>query len=418
MPKFYELTPQERLAALVDAGQLDQADADAYATQAALPEAVAEHLIENQIGQFTLPLGVLRDLPVNDALYQVPMVTEEPSVIAAANNGARIARLNGDITVTTMPYRVTGEVVFDGLSDLMGAKALILARETELFAVAEQAHPSIVRRGGGLKTIEVVIIADRWLKLQLAVDPQAAMGANIVNTIAEAIGHHVGQWFNQMPLVAILANHSTALTTATVQLDPATLATAHQSGEMVAERIAAISALAEVDIDRTVTHNKGIMNGVTAAVLASGNDTRAVEAAVHAHASHTGRYLPLATWQLRDHQLVGTISLPLPVGIVGGAMNALPLVQVNQRLAHITSVETLQALIASVGLVQNLAALRALVGPGIQAGHMALQASALAMAAGATGAEIKLLTDALQSQDKTLANAKQLLNELRDQHKG
>lgn len=215
-----------------------------------------------------------------------------------------------------------------------------------------------------------------------------------------------------------LANHSTALTTATVQLDPATLATAHQSGEMVAERIAAISALAEVDIDRTVTHNKGIMNGMTAAVLASGNDTRAVEAAVHAHASHTGRYLPLATWQLRDHQLVGTISLPLPVGIVGGAMNALPLVQVNQRLAHITSVETLQALIASVGLVQNLAALRALVGPGIQAGHMALQASALAMAAGATGAEIKLLTDALQSQDKTLANAKQLLNELRDQHKG
>ncbi|KRO16139.1 hydroxymethylglutaryl-CoA reductase, degradative [Lacticaseibacillus saniviri] len=418
MPKFYELTPQERLAVLVDAGQLDQADADAYATQAALPEAVAEHLIENQIGQFSLPLGVLRDLPVNDALYQVPMVTEEPSVIAAANNGARIARLNGGITVTTMPHRVTGEVVFDGLADLAGAKAMILAREPELFAVAEQAHPSIVRRGGGLKTIEVVIIADRWLKLQLAVDPQAAMGANIVNTIAEAIGHHVGQWLNQMPLVAILANHSTALTTATVQLDPATLATAHQSGEMVAERIAAISALAEVDIDRTVTHNKGIMNGMTAAVLASGNDTRAVEAAVHAHASHTGRYLPLATWQLRDHQLVGTISLPLPVGIVGGAMNALPLVQVNQRLAHITSVETLQALIASVGLVQNLAALRALVGPGIQAGHMALQASALAMAAGATGAEIKLLTDALQSQDKTLANAKQLLNELRDQHKG
>nr|WP_218841947.1 hydroxymethylglutaryl-CoA reductase, degradative [Lacticaseibacillus absianus] len=402
-----------RRAALVESGALTAADAAVLAAAPGLTPAVADSLIENQLGQFTLPLGLARDLRVNGRVYQVPMVTEEPSVIAAASNGARLAALSGGVHVETRPHRVTGEVVFDGVADRTAAAALITARMADLQAVAAAAHPSIVRRGGGLETV-TVSTPGRFLKLSLQVDPQAAMGANIVNTIAEAVAAAVGQWLGQPALVAILTNASPQVTTATVTLTAATLATRDVDGETIAARIGALSDLAECDVDRAVTHNKGIMNGIDAAVLASGNDTRAVEAGAQAYAAHTGIYRPLAVWrQTTQGDLTGTLRLPLQVGVVGGAISALPLAQVTKRLGGYTDVATLQAVLAALGLVQNLAALRALAGPGIQAGHMALQARSLAIAAGARDTEIAAVAARLQAVPKDLAHAQAIVAELR-----
>ncbi|WP_203633477.1 hydroxymethylglutaryl-CoA reductase, degradative [Lacticaseibacillus suibinensis] len=408
MTKFYELTTAERLAQLVADGNLSAEDAALLQQATALPDDVASHLSENQIGQFTLPLGLVRNLPVNGAMRQVAMATEEPSVVAAASNGARLAGLNGGVKATAAPHRVVAEVVFDAVPDLTAAQAVLQAHEAELFQVAQAAHPSIVKRGGGLKQVTTTVV-DRFLKLRLVIDPSQAMGANICNTIAEAIAAAAGAWLAQPALVAILTNASAQLTTATVTLAPASLATKHEAGSVIARRIAALSDLAQVDAERAATHNKGIMNGIEAAVLATGNDTRAVAAAVSAYSQ--GR--PLSTWQMVDGQLKGKISLPLPVGVVGGAISALPLAGAALRLGGFQTVAALQEALAALGLVQNLAALRALAGPGIQAGHMALQANALAMAAGAQGEEITQVAAALQGERKELAVAKQLLTQLR-----
>lgn len=414
MVKFYQMTPAQRRAALVRSGNLSQADADFWADRNVLPAAIADALSENQIGQFALPLGVARDLMVNGEIYQVPMATEEPSVIAAASNGARIAKLNGGVTTTTSKHVVVGEIVFDQLADLTAAQQMINARRSEIKSLADAAHPSIVRRGGGLQKVETEIL-DHFLKISLIIDVQQAMGANIVNTICEAVAAQLSNWLDSATLVAILSNEDRQLTTASVTLNVDTLQTKTTDGPTIARKIAALSDLAQVDVARAVTHNKGIMNGISAAVLASGNDTRAVSAAIHAYAGASGHYVGLSTWQVVDDQLIGRLSLPMPVGVVGGAISALPAAQAAKRLGHYQNVATLQQVLAALGLVQNLAALRALAGPGIQAGHMALQASALAIQAGAKGDEIQQVAAQLQTQTKNLATATDILNRLRQQ---
>ncbi|KRL43841.1 hydroxymethylglutaryl-CoA reductase [Lacticaseibacillus manihotivorans DSM 13343 = JCM 12514] len=414
MVKFYQMTPAQRRAALVQSENLTPADADFWADPQVLPAAIADALSENQIGQFALPLGVAKDLMVNGRVYQVPMATEEPSVIAAASNGARIAKFNGGVTTTAAKHVVVGEIVFDQLADLPGAQQMINARRAEIRSLADAAHPSIVRRGGGLQKVETQILA-HFLKISLIIDVQQAMGANIVNTICEAVAGQLKQWLNADALVAILSNEDRQLTTASVALSVETLQTKTTDGPTIARKIAALSDLAQVDVARAVTHNKGIMNGISAAVLASGNDTRAVSAAVHAYAAASGHYVGLSTWHLEADQLIGQLSLPLPVGIVGGAISALPAAQAAKRLGNYQDVATLQQVLVALGLVQNLAALRALAGPGIQAGHMALQANALAIQAGASGDEIQQVAQALQTQTKNLATAKDILGRIRDE---
>ncbi len=414
MVKFYQMTPAQRRDALVKAGDLLPADAEFWAQNTGLPAAIADALSENQIGQFALPLGVAKDLLVNGQAYQVPMATEEPSVIAAASNGARIAKLNGGVHTTTSAHLVVGEVVFDHLQEPLAAKALIAQRTADLNKVADAAHPSIVRRGGGLQTVAVTLI-DRFLKVSLTIDVQQAMGANIVNTICEAVAAKLSEWLKSVALVAILSNEDQQLTTARVALKLDTLQTKTTDGPTIARKIAALSDLAQVDVARAVTHNKGIMNGIAAAVLASGNDTRAVSAAAHAYAAKSGQYVGLSTWHVAADQLIGELTMPMPVGVVGGAISALPAAQAAKRLGHYANVATLQQVLVALGLVQNLAALRALAGPGIQAGHMALQANALAIQAGATGSEIQQVAQALQQQSKDLATAKQLLAAIRHQ---
>lgn len=421
--KFYEMAPERRRARMRAEGSLSPQDAELLARSGRLDPAVADGLIENQIGQFALPLGVARGLVVNGEPRDVPMVTEESSVVAAASNGARIAALNGGVAAhAPVEHRVRAEVVFADVPDRDAALAILSSRRRDVFDVARRAKPSIVARGGGLRDVSVEPVRGEFLKIALDIDVQAAMGANIADTIAEAVAAAAGEWIGVRALTAILTNAVPGgqAVTAEIVLDPATVACRGIAGDEVAEGVARLSRLAEADVERAVTHNKGIMNGISAAVLATGNDTRAVEAGAHAFAARTGRYRPLAVWSMEEGRLVGRIAVPLQVGVVGGATTSLPAAGAAQRIARYLpdngstpSVAAYQETLAALGLVQNLAALRALAGPGIQAGHMALQASNLAISAGARGGEITAVAAALQSRSKDLETAKSVLGALR-----
>lgn len=489
--KFYRLSPQGRLQVLMQEGVITAEDMQEIAGFTGLDADAARNLIENQIGQFALPMGIVRDLEVNGKIYQVPVVTEEPSVVAAASNGARIARASGGVTAQAGSHCVTGEIIFScgsganscgAAGDTCGGiEAARIARILETHSddirtVANAAHPSIVGYGGGLLSHKVEILSggvpagssspmpkegesagreglagredpggslngsrpgsscrpsgcnsckpydcsscrpEGFVKLSLIIDPCDAMGANIVNTICEAVAAAAEGWTGCRTLTAILSNNVPAASAAAarVEVQPHTLATRSCSGELIARRIAELSALARIDADRAVTHNKGIMNGISAAVLASGNDTRAVEAGAHAFAARTGRYMPLSEWALNSKgNLCGEIRIPLQVGIIGGAAGALPMARLAKRIGGYPSVQEFQCVLASLGLVQNLAALCALVGPGIQQGHMALHANALAMAAGAQGSEIEQVSRILQGRDKNLEAAAEILADIR-----
>lgn len=432
--KFHQMNPERRRETLVSEGVLTSEQAEELGRTRGLDPDVARNLIENVIGQYSLPLGVARNLTVNSKTYQVPMVTEEPSVVAAASNGARIANLNGGVAASPAQRLVTGEVVFcaDSGPQAEEVKTILESHREDVFSLAASAHPSIISYGGGLTDLWVDLIPAQgplgssglsgfsgyFVKLSLLVNPCDAMGANIVNTISEAVANAAEAWTGRPRLVAILTNNSplAAAVTAQVELAPETLATKTMAGQEIAGRIALLSDLAQSDPDRAVTHNKGIMNGISAAVLATGNDTRAVEAGAHAFASRSGTYLPLSQWSLNDQgKLCGRLTLPLQVGLVGGATSSLPLAGLAKKMLACQSTDEFQCLLASLGLVQNLAALRALAGPGIQEGHMALQARSLAMAAGAQGEEIEQVADLLQKDDKSLARAQVLLAGIRDQ---
>ncbi len=412
MPKFYQLSRQERLAQLVAEGSLDENDAAYLLANTVLPDAVASHLGENQLGQFNLPFGVARQLTVNGVTRNVAMVGEEPSVVAAASNGARMASAGGGVSVTVPDHLVAGEVVFADVADTAAAVHYIRAHKDDIWDAAAYAKPSIIGRGGGLKDVQVTTVQN-FVKIRLVVDPQAAMGANMVNTIAEAVASLAAKWLDQASLIAILSNYSEDPVLARVDIPVKAVATKTASGGVIAQRIAQASAFGQLDVERATTNNKGVMNGIEAATIAIGNDYRAVATAAHAFAAKSGRYLPLTTWITDGVTLHGELAIPLQLGVVGGATAALPLAQVAMRLGRIASAQDAQAVLAALGLVQNLAALRALVGPGIQAGHMALQAGALAIAAGAQGAEVDVLTAKLQATDKTLATAKRLLAVMR-----
>lgn len=415
--KFYEKTPEERRAQLIREGSLTQADAGLFAATSSLPATTEARLIENSIGEFSLPLGVARNLLVNGQLHQVPLANEEPSVVAAASNGARIAAENGGVAARVDPHQVDAEVVLTDLADLEAAKQTVLAHQADIKAVAAAAHPSMIQRGGGLVAVAVSVLANRFLKIRLTLDPKEAMGANYANTVAEAVAAVIKTWLDGTILVSILTNAPAELVTATVRLDPATLATKTVPGEVIAKKIVQLSELAFVDPERAVTHNKGILNGVIGAVLATGNDTRAVAASAGAFAAASGQYQPLSRWVMQAGKLEGTLQIPLPLGAVGGAIGALPLAQAARRLGGYRDLATMQQVIAALGLVQNLAALRELAGPGIQAGHMKLQANALAIAAGADEHELPDLVAALREGQMDLAHAKTYLANIQSNQK-
>ena len=409
---FYKLSWQERLQRTIENKNLT-ADQAALITQHY--DMVGEQQVENYLYNFGVPTGLLRELPVDGRLVTVPMSTEEPSVIAAANNGARMMRAGAGVQTVIESRLVRGQIILDNVANVAALQTYVETHLTQLLQVANDAHPSMAKRGGGAKALTVEVLDTQTAIVNVLVDPKAAMGANVVNTMSEAIASVLRQAGYEV-LMAILSNFATeSLVKAKVAVPVTALATKQgMSGAEVAAKIAAASRIETLSPYRAVTSNKGMLNGIEAAVLASGNDTRAVNAALHAYAAQGGQYHGLTRWTVRGEELLGETTLPLILGVVGGSVGMVPAVKLNQASMDNPPVKELTSTIAAVGLAQNLAAIRALVSTGIQAGHMALQAKSLALQVGATPAEVPALTAALQQAGKfNEATARELLAKLR-----
>lgn len=407
---FYKVDPQMRRQRLAQGLHLPQSVTALLADHAS---ALGNELVENYLTDYGLPEGVGLNLTVNGHEYVVPMVVEEPSVIAAASNGAKRVQASGGFTAPHQHRELVGQVVLTDVADVSETVAKLTAQRDHLLAVANAAHPSMQRRGGGAQSLTVRTPGD-FVSVDLGINVCQAMGANSVNTMAEAVGRELSAQGYHV-LVAILSNLATnSLQTVSCDVDFNQLATKQLPGDRVAERIAKLSDLVQVDPYRAATHNKGIMNGIDAVMIASGNDWRAIESGAHAYATRDGHYRGLSTWTVRDGHLHGELTLPLPVGVVGGSIGLNPLTKANYQISKIQTAEELAAVTASIGLAQNLAALRALATTGIQAGHMKLQYRSLAVSVGATPAEVPLVVAQLAQQSHVdQETARQVLAKIR-----
>ncbi|GAB3059378.1 hydroxymethylglutaryl-CoA reductase, degradative [Sediminivirga luteola] len=378
-----DLSPAERLAGLRERTGLSEVDLAALAPEQGLSVDGADLMIENAIGVLGVPVGLATNFIVDGEGVFVPMATEEPSVVAAASNAARLAHATGGFRTSSTGPVMQAQVQVTGLPDPHGARAAVLEHREELMAAANEVDPVLRRLGGGCLDVVARIVETRrgtHLVVHLVVDVRDAMGANAVNTMAETLAPRIGELTGGSPLMRILTNKADRrLVTAR-----AVFRTADIGGAEVAERILDAAALAEADPYRAATHNKGIMNGVSAVVLATGNDTRAVEAGCHAHAAREGGYTSLSRFEATaDGDVEATVELPMPVGLVGGATRSNPTARAALGVVAPDSADRLGRIIAAVGLAQNFAAVRALADEGIQRGHMTLHSRTVAIAAGA-----------------------------------
>ena len=395
IPGFHALTPAERLDAvgrrsgLGNAGKAHLLEAGAPLTE------LADHLAENVIGTMSVPLGVATNLIVDGEDVLVPMATEESSVVAAVCNAAKQCRETGGIFASWTGPRMIAQIQLLGVADPYHARVNLLERRDEIAALCDSCDPMLVKLGGGFRDLEVRLLETRvgpMVVLHLIVDTRDAMGANAVNTMAEKLAPHLESWVGGTVKLRILSN----LADQRLVRARAVWRTETIGGTEVRDGMIAASAFAEADPYRAATHNKGIMNGISAVVLATGNDTRAIEAGAHAYASRSGRYTALSRWEeTADGDLAGTLELPMAVGVVGGATKVHPTAQANLKIMGIDGAERLAKVIAAVGLTQNFAALKALATTGIQAGHMRLHARNLAITVGAEGEEIDRVAAAL-----------------------
>jgi hydroxymethylglutaryl-CoA reductase len=419
---FYDLSPAERQRRVVDWAALSPEQS--MLMEHALTLAQADKMIENVIGTYALPVGVATNFVVNGRDVLVPMVVEEPSVVAGASFAARLARAAGGFRAETTEPLMIGQIQVLGLQDLQGAANAVLAQKDRLMALANRVDPVVVSLHGGARDVEVRVIEDSpvgpMLVVHLVYDCRDAMGANMVNTACEALAPLVEELTGGRVNLRILSNLADRrLARASCVVPAEALATPEHPGSLVSERIVEAYALAAVDPYRAATHNKGIMNGMDAVVIATGNDWRAVEAGAHAYAARTGRYQSLSTWSLGSYEgevaLVGSLEVPLAVGTVGGATRVHPAARLALQIIGARSARELAEVIASVGLAQNLAAIRALATEGIQRGHMALHARQIAIAVGAQGDEIVALADAMVAERAIRADrAQELLVRLRE----
>ncbi|EAF0969632.1 hydroxymethylglutaryl-CoA reductase, degradative [Listeria monocytogenes] len=418
--KFYKKTVEERRAILAEYAGLNEEEQAFLASTGALSFDKANHMIENTIGIYSLPLGLGMNMLLNNKRYVVPMAMEEPSVVAAQSAGAKLIAQNGGIAGSATKRKMIGQIELVSVSDIEAAKENVIANEEQLIAIANQAHPSLQKRGGGAVEIQVRTAQtahdEALFIVHLLVDTQEAMGANMVNTMVEALAPELEMLTNGIANMRILSNLvDEATATAVCRINPESLATKNQSGEWVRDRIIAAYEFADADIYRAATHNKGIMNGIDAVIMAFGNDWRAVEAASHAYAARTGSYKPMSKWSKdAEGYLVGELTLPMPVAFVGGSIGIHPIATLSKKIARVESAKELAMLVCAVGLTQNLSALKALVTEGIQRGHMSLQAKSLAMTAGAEADEIEKVATFLQESKKlNVVAAKEFITKLR-----
>ncbi|WP_426461976.1 hydroxymethylglutaryl-CoA reductase, degradative [Staphylococcus equorum] len=417
---FRHLSREEKLEQLVQKGWLSNENKAVLLNNPLIPEEIANSLIENVIGQGSLPVGLLPEIIVDQKPFVVPMMVEEPSVVAAASYGAKLVNQTGGFKVVSSERLMIGQIVFDGVNDTQALAQKINQLEPQIKQIADEVYPSILERDGGYRRIEIdTFSAEGLLSLKVFVDTKDAMGANMLNTILEGITAYLKNELDNIDiLMSILSNHATAsVVKVQGEIEVSALSKDGRNGQEVAKRMERASVLAQVDIHRAATHNKGVMNGIHAVVLATGNDTRGVEATAHAYASKDGQYRGLATWHYDEQRqtLVGTIEVPMTLATVGGGTKVLPIAKTALDLMKVDSAEQLGHVVAAVGLAQNFAACRALVSEGIQKGHMSLQYKSLAIVVGAEGKEIAQVADMLKDEPRAnTATAQQLLDQLRE----
>ena len=401
---FYSQPLAERVRQVACWSQLTEREASVLQGAMGLDLMRADQMIENVVGLHGLPLGIAVNFVVNGRDVLVPMVIEEPSVVAGASFAARLARAGGGFQAISPTQEMIGQVQVLDVANPWSARFDLLAARDELLALADETDPVIVSLGGGARDLEVRVFertpAGPMLVVHLVFDCRDAMGANVVNTACEALAPRIEEITGGRVVLRILSNLADRrLVRARCTVPEASLAFGTFSGGQVAQGIVEAWALAAVDPYRAATHNKGMMNGVDSVVVATGNDWRAVEAGAHAYAARLGSYTSLSTWaQAPGGSLVGTLEMPMAVGLVGGATRVHPTVQVALKILGVQTARELAEIIVSVGLAQNLAALRALATEGIQRGHMRLHARQVAMAVGAAGDEVAQVVERMTAE--------------------
>ena len=413
---FSKASPAERIEKLAQAGLLSEEGLQTVRDNDTLPLSLANEMVENVLGTLALPFGIAPGFQVDGQEVQVPMVTEEPSVIAAASYAAGLIKRSGGFQTQVHKRQMIGQVALYEVSNKEKASQAITEAKEDLLQLANHAYPSIVKRGGGARDLWIEEKGD-FLICYLSVDPKEAMGANMLNTMLEALVDPLEDLSGGQGLMAILSNLATdALVTARCHIDYRFLSRDPKEAAEIAQKIALASQLAAVDPYRAATHNKGIFNGIDAVVLATGNDWRAIEAGGHTYASRTGQAQGLSNWMDHPNQQVleGQLTLPMPIATKGGSIGLNPSVQVAHDLLGNPDAQTLARIIVSVGLAQNFAALKALVSTGIQHGHMKLQAKSLALLAGASPSEVALVVQALlEDKPFNLEKAQAVLEKIR-----
>lgn len=413
IPGFYKMTMTERLEVVKKLTGLSDEEAKTLADTGGLPAEVADRMIENVVGGITIPLGIGTNFRINGKDYLVPMALEEPSVVAAASNAAKIARVKGGFTVTNTGPMMIGQIQVVNVTDPNGAKSRVLSRREAILKRANDQDPMLVSLGGGAKDINVKVVQSikgPMVIVELIVSTGDAMGANAVNTMAEAVAPLLEEYTGGrvfLRIISNLADRRLVRASAVFEKDAV-------GGEEAVDGIVYAYAFADADPYRCSTHNKGIMNGVVAVAIACGQDIRALEAGAHSYASKGGRYKPLTTWEKNaEGDLVGTLEMPMAVGLVGGASRTHPAAKAGIKILGVKTAIELAEVFGAVGLAQNFAALRALATEGIQRGHMKLHSRNVAVAAGATGKMVDLVAQKLVAERKIrMDRAKEILDEL------
>jgi hydroxymethylglutaryl-CoA reductase len=411
---FYKRDPKGRLEIVKDFAGLTDDEIAVLGITGSLGD-LADLMIENVVGTMPLPLGIATNFLINGRDYLIPMAIEEPSVVAAASNAAKMTRASGGIHTSSIDPIMIGQIQVTDVPDPSSAKFTVLAHKARILEIANEKDPMLISRGGGANGIEVKVIdtiVGPQVIVHLLVNVKDAMGANVVDTMAEAVAPFIEQITGGRVYLRIISN----LATYRLAFARAVFAKDEIGGEEVVDGIINAYSFAKSDPYRCATHNKGIMNGIDPVVIATGNDFRAVESGAHAYASITGHYQPLTRWEKnRDGDLVGTIELPLAVGLVGGATTTHPTAKVNVKILGVKTANELAEIIAAVGLAQNFAALRALATEGIQRGHMSLHARNVAIAAGAKGELIDKVVEILVKEKQVrIDQAKEVLETLRE----
>ncbi len=410
---FYKLSPKERLKAVSEFSGLTEDEASCISATGALSLDAADKMVENVIGMMEVPLGVAVNFLINGKDYLIPMAIEEPSVIAAASNAAKMAREGGGFTTSSTGPLMIGQIQAVGIANPNGAKMTILEKKDEIIKRANEVDPVLVKFGGGAKDVEVRVIdtpGGKMVITHLIVDCRDAMGANAVNTMAETVAPYIEELTGGRVYLRIISN----LADKRIMRAKAVFTKEAIGGEDVVEGIITAYHFAAGDPYRAATHNKGIMNGVTAAVLATGNDTRAIEAGAHVYAARSGVYRPLSAYEKNANgDLVATIEMPMAVGLVGGATKTNPIARAAVKILGVKTATEMGELFAALGLAQNFAALRALATEGIQRGHMGLHSRNIAIQAGATGEMVDKIAEIMVREKKVRADrAKELVDEM------